>query len=159
MRNIEEVVNNVKGIEDETIGLALKLIGDYGSQVVDFLAQIAAELCRVDVDDMLGDTRNIDNVRARWFYWYAYRYMTEESHEKIASTLSKGRQFDRATIGQGISKIGMLIGDECIWRRRWVAMKKIIGIIIGSTESAIATETPVVTVVCPKGVNVELKRE
>lgn len=159
MRSIEDVVEDVKAIDDSTVGMALQLLREYGSMVSDYIAEISAELCRVDVDDMLGDTRDIDNVRARWFYWYSYRYMTEESYEKMSSLLNRGRQYDRATIGQGVAKICLLIGDDGIWRRRWAVMRKVIGIVTGDTDAEIGCRKCKVTVTYPEGVDIELKKE
>ena len=121
--NIEqEVIDIEQGIND-----AISLLAKYNVDVKDYLLNIVATLCNVSKEGMFANSDIACCVHARWLYWYAYRYMTNESFAKIASESSSyGHPFVLRTVQSGTSKMSMMIEQEPVWKKRWIVLKKII---------------------------------
>lgn len=112
---------------DGNIEKALAYIAKSEIDMRRFIADCCASLCDVGVKEMLADTDVVYLAHARWLFWYAYRYMTNESYEKIAlSTSEKGHSFSLRTIQNGVNKMSMMIASEPMWTKRWTIIKRII---------------------------------
>lgn len=154
--NEEQAIQEMKDLEREAIYNVCGILVGYNMLFRENLERVVASLCDVPVVSMLFDTTRIDYVRARWLYWYAYRYMTDESLERIGK-LHNTVEFSGCAVGRAISKMAMLIGGDTIWTKRWIILKRFIKAIL-KNEDAI-NNTVTVKVAAPKGINVELKQE
>lgn len=95
--------------------------------IQDYLAEYVASLCDVAKTDMFQQTDVVYLAHARWFYWYAYRYMTSESFDKIALQTFHGcHSFNSRTVQNGVSKMAVMIDSEPLWRKRWTIVKQLI---------------------------------
>lgn len=93
------------------------------------LHELTASLCDIDKDKMFENTDVVFIAHARWFYWYAYRYMTNESYDKIALQDFHGlHKFNARTVQNAVSKMSMMIENEPLWKRRWLVVRKLIKI-------------------------------
>lgn len=123
---------------EETIALELKRIDNvepmldilrhYELDMYQYLADFVAALCNVSKDVMLGKSEKAHIAQPRWLFWYAYRYMTGETLEKVANmtVLCGGYKFTTNGIGQCVNKMSALISTEPLWQKRWNIIKRII---------------------------------
>ena len=92
-----------------------------------FLADCVAAICGIERDDMFSSSDISCFAHARYLYWYAYRYMTGESYEKMERQNPKGgHRFVLRSIQNGVSRMSMMIENESLWKRRWNIIKRII---------------------------------
>ena len=100
-------------------------------------------------------------AQARWLYWYAIRYMTNETYDKIAvrTTAKSGCSFTPNGIGQSINKMAALINSEPIWVKRWTIIKRIIKLRDAPANGFEPQETVTMYVTAPKGIKVEIKTD
>jgi hypothetical protein len=124
----------------------LDVIRSYEYDIYDYLAETVAALCDVDVDVMLSGSEKVYVSQARALFWYAYRYMTNETYEKIANMTSRYHTFARVSVGQSINKMGVMIENEPLWRKRWVIIKSIIKLRDQDTNTVVDT----ITITIPK---------
>ena len=123
----EDVVEKWKQLDTYNIEQACNYIRKMEQDVREYLAQFVAAICNVDVESMLAKTDVIYLANARWLYWYAYRYMTNESYEKIAADTSRnGHKYKLRSVQGGVNKMADLIDKQPLWERRWHAVKKFI---------------------------------
>lgn len=112
-------------IIDETCALLRK----YEYIAFDYLAELVAALCDVDVKDLFSQCRTTEIAHARWFFWYSYRRMTGESYAKIAARASdNGHVFVNGAVQYAIEQMSKMIGNEQNWVRRWNIVKRWINI-------------------------------
>lgn len=98
---------------------------DYVSQ--DMLAGFVAAICDVDECDMLSSNDNAYVSQVRRFYWFALRYMTHDTYQRISErTALSGCRFTKDGIRKGIEAMGAIIENEPVWTGRWVVTKKMI---------------------------------
>lgn len=150
---------NLKDIIHGTIDKACELIREYNDLSDDLFANVIASICDVSVEDLMTDSGHLRNSHARWFYWFAYRYMTNESYGSIAEKTRKRRLFTESCVGICVAKMSMMIEQEPMWGKRWVIAKRIIKS-IQSCECSIGDETPTtitLKVTYPKGVIVKVQ--
>lgn len=106
---------------------AIKHLKLHEQDLQDYLAELITSLCDVTVEEAFESTDVIYLAHARWLYWYAYRYMTNESYEKIAKRSSRfGHTFHLRSIQSGVNKMAVMIERETLWRQRWSVVKQII---------------------------------
>ena len=159
MKNEQEILNDMESIESATVVEACRLIGEYNGSLKKYLVMFTAQLCDVEQEALLSESKNIDTVRARWLYWYAYRYMTGETHETIAKRNVTRKRFSSQSVGNAIFNMAQLIAEDGIWTKRWFVLKKIIKTILKNQSFEQDLFKPTVTVKFPKGVNVELIKQ
>ena len=159
MKSDEDLKRDWNRLENENIEKACEYLRKYESDIEDYIAEVIASLCNIDVKDMLSDTSVAYLAQPRWLYWYAIRYITNETYEKIAlRTMSKcGVSFTPNGIGQSINKMAAMIAQETIWIKRWTIIKHIIK--MRDTTNLSAQETVTFKVIAPKGYKLELKNE
>lgn len=141
--------------------LAMKLVCDtlvnYEDRIRVYLADFVASICNVDIERMFSNCNDLDVAQARWLFWYAYRYMTNETYEKI-SQLSESmykRKFTKTCVASGVNKMYNLIEEHPIWKKRWTIVKRII-----KTHNAMVTEPNIpITITIPKNVELTIKKE
>lgn len=158
MESDEKVRESLREIDEATIQKACDILRSYDTQTREYLARIVASVCSCDESKILYDTSNLNNSHARWLYWYAYRYMTNDSYKAIAMKSNNGRKFTESCVGICVAKMTMMIESEPIWKKRWLIVKRVIKAILNSDESE-KRETLTLRVISPKGVNVELLNE
>jgi hypothetical protein len=158
MKTDDEIKEDWKRLETENLEKACEYLRRQESDVEDYMAEVVAALCNIDIKDMLSETSVAYIAQPRWLYWYALRYLTNETYEKIAvRTETKcGYRFTPNGIGQSINKMAALINREPLWMKRWTIIKHIIKL---RDTNAVHAETVTMRVIAPKGIKVELKTE
>ena len=161
IKSDEQIKSDWERLENDNIEKACEYLRRYECDIEDYVAEIVASLCNVDVDKMLSDTSVAYLAQARWLYWYALRYMTNETYDKIAErTMSKTPyRFTPNGIGQSINKMSAMIVNEPIWTKRWIILKRIIKLRDTVVKEKVETETVTMKIIAPKGVKLELKNE
>lgn len=161
MKNDEQIKNDWQRLETENIEKACDLLRQHESRIEDYMADIVASLCNVDCAAMLTNSSVAYLAQARWLYWYAIRYMTNETYDKIAmrTTAKSGCKFTPNGIGQSINKMALLVAQEPIWVKRWTIIKHIIKLRDTVIKEKGDMETLTMKIIAPKGVKVELKNE
>jgi chromosomal replication initiation ATPase DnaA len=158
MKTDSEIQNDIRRIEEDTIDKVCFLLSEYHFRTKDYIADITASLCGISKKDMLTDTRHIDVIRARWLYWYGYRYMFDASYESIAKQ-SGNRLFTTPCVGQSVAKMSSLIDTNTIWKKRWSILKNIIKLMLNDNDRMKENIQQTITLKVPKNINVELKKE
>lgn len=161
IKSDEQIKSDWEHLENDNIEKACEYLRRYEGDIEDYVAEIVASLCNVDVDKMLSDTSVAYLAQARWLYWYALRYMTNETYDKIAErTMSKtSYRFTPNGIGQSINKMSAMIVNEPIWTKRWIILKRIIKLRDTVVKEKSEMETVTMKIIAPKGVKLELKNE
>ena len=161
MKKDEQIKNDWQRVETENIEKACDLLRQHESRIEDYMADIVASLCNVDCAEMLTNSSVAYLAQARWLYWYAIRYMTNETYDKIAmrTTAKSGCKFTPNGIGQSINKMALLVAQEPIWIKRWTIIKHIIKLRDTVIKEEGDMETLTMKIIAPKGVKVELKNE
>ena len=159
MKSDETIRTDWMRIENENIERACELLRGQEYAVQDYMAEISAALCDVDVKEMLSETSVAYLSQARAFFWFSVRYMNSETYDKIAERTQKhgGFHFTPNGIGQAINKMARLIEKEPIWKKRWIMMKRVIKIRELANRDDGMEST--ITVRVPKGVRVEIENE
>lgn len=154
----EEIKNELADNERMAMKCVCDTLLNYEGRVRNYLADFVASLCNVEKEKMFSENNSLDVAQARWLFWYAYRYMTGETYEKIGrlSYDTYGKTFTKVGVASSVNKMSVMIEQQPIWKKRWTIVKRIIRI----TNSLIDenTEEPI-KIIIPKNANVELKRE
>ena len=154
----EEIKNELADNERIAMKCVCDTLLNYEGRVRNYLADFVASLCNVEKEKMFSENNSLDVAQARWLFWYAYRYMTGETYEKIGriSHDTYGKTFTKVGVASSVNKMSVMIEQQPIWKKRWTIVKRIIRI----TNSLIDenTEEPI-KIIIPKNANVELKRE
>lgn len=123
----EELKAQWDSIEESNITKACEYLKGYEQEIGNHLARFVASLCDIEVEKMFSDMKSNYCSQARWLYWYALRYMTDETYDKIAiRTIYNGHKFTLRAVAKGIDKMGKMVYENGVWRKRWVILKKII---------------------------------
>lgn len=147
IKNDEEIRQDWKEHVDDNIEQALLCLKKSEHGVYEYLAECVASVCETTVKDMLDDNNYIWNAHARWLFWYAYRYMTQDSYEKMARALEvMGHPFAYRTIQSGVTKMTMLIDTNPAWNKRWMVIKRIIKLSERNDVNAAVDNTIVIQV-------------
>ena len=159
MKSDDEIKSDWARIDSENINMACEYLRRHENGVEDYIAHIVASLCNIDVETMLTTNNTSHVAQPRWLYWYAMRYMTNETYEKLAErTTSKcGHKFSPNGIGQSINKMAEMISHESIWNKRWTIIKHIIKLRDSNTIEYAGKDTVTMELVAPKDVKVEIK--
>lgn len=159
MKSDNDIAQDLKDIDQQTVDVVCDLLRQYSTKTSMYLANMVASVCDVDVDEMLTDTKHLQNSHARWFFWFAYRYMTNENYDSIARKTGTKRRFTVGSIGYCISKMSMMVESEPIWVKRWTIIKRVIKAILdnGGDNIGARQETLTFKVQPPKGIDVKLQ--
>lgn len=159
MKSDEQIKKELKDIDAFTVQNVCDTLRLYNKATKEYLACFVAAVCDVSVDDMLTDTKHLQNSHARWLYWLAYRYMTNENYDSIARKTGTKRLFTVGSVGYCISKMSMMVESEPIWVKRWIIIKRVIKAILDNGDVA-PNELPTtltLKVLPPQGVDVKLQ--
>lgn len=152
---------DTKQLEQETLERLCGIIREYNFNIKNQLEVIVANLCNVDVKEMMEDTKHLYNSQARWLYWYAYRYLTNEPYSSIINSTRYGRDFTVGCVCNSLNKMSTLINSNTIWTKRWTILKGMIKeyILQKCDNNNLTASDITIKVTTPKGVNIELKHE
>ena len=127
VENDDIIKNQWKDIEDESMHEILVSLKRYDYNTQTMLANYVASLCDISVVDMLSQSDKSHIAQSRWLFWYAYRYMTNETYERIAQRcIMDGCEFSSESIRVGCAKMSSLVETDFMWKRRWRVLKHII---------------------------------
>ena len=154
----EEIKQNLEENERKTIEYICGALNTYGFNVRLYLADFIASLCNVEKEKMFSTCNNLDVAQARWLFWYAYRYMTNETYEKIGKLSGElyGKTFTKVGVAASVNKMYELIENGGIWRKRWLIVKRIIKF---SNTLIEEQENQPIKIIIPKDANVELIKQ
>lgn len=154
----EEIKNNLEENERIAMQCVCDTLRQYGSRTRIYLADFVATLCDVEKKLMFSSCNELDVAQARGLYFYAYRYMTGYTYEKIGKISQDvyGKAFTGHGVASSVNKTYTLIEQQPIWRKRWTIVKRI----IKQTNTLVEDEAQEpIKIIIPKNANVELKRE
>ena len=152
----EELEKELEDNERLTIKCICDTLRNQEIRTRTYLADFVAELCGVEKEKMFSACNSLDVAQARWLYWYAYRYMTNETYEKIGRLSGElyGKAFTKVGVASSVNKMYKLIEQQPIWRKRWTIIKRIIK---ENSESIVEPPIPI-TITVPKNVEVTIKK-
>lgn len=148
---------NLDSIED-----ILAAVKRHEMDIMEYLADTIASLCNIERKDMLKSGSEAHFAQPRWMFWYAYKYMTGETLEKISEMTERcgGHRFTPSGIGHCVNKMSQMINTETIWNKRWSIIKRIIK--LRDTETMKSSEVSI-TITVPKElkdiINIEIKEK
>lgn len=153
-----EIKQNLEENERITMQCVCDTIRVYGSRTRIYLADFVASLCDVEKERMFSACNDLDVAQARWLYFYAYRYMTGETYEKIGKLSREiyGKTFTKVGVAASVNKMYELIEQQPIWRKRWLIVKRIIKFSNSLIEE---DEKQPIKIVVPKEANIELIKQ
>lgn len=125
--NDENVKEKWDSIDHENLEKAFFYLKKSNVDIKDYLAEIVANLCDINTEDIMIKSMASHIVKPRWLYWFAYRYVTRESYVQMAYSLNiNGKKFTPSGIMYGVGCMSTLIDTEPLWNRRWTNIKRII---------------------------------
>lgn len=156
MVNETKEIEKANELEDKMLSTICETIRKYNELSAKHLAQITADLCGVDCEDLLHDTSHRTNSEARYLYWFAYRYLTEESYSSIAKKPWQ-RRFTEQCVGAAILRMANMISANTIWTKRWVILKHVIKGILEHKpkQSELFDDEVTIRIISPKNVHIQ----
>lgn len=159
MEDREKVLMDWDALDNKDIEDVCSILKKHEIRIQDYLLDLVASLCNVDKSKVITETKDVSTIHARWFFWYAYRYMTNEPFVKIAEfTLRYGRRFTEQSISNSVNKMARMVTKETLWAKRWVIIRRIIKL-RDEVPNGMVEEPIRVVVHHPKNVEVKLKIE
>lgn len=155
--DVEQINKEIMQGEIDVIQHICEALRKYEVHIPTHLSKFVASICGVDVKNMFSDCHNLEVSHARWLFWYAYRYTTNETYEKIGklSTNYCGKYFSKAAVALSVKKMDELIEQQSIWKKRWFVIKQII-----KEYNGLVIEPSVpITITIPKNVELTIKKE
>lgn len=152
----EEIKQNLEENERLMMTCVCDTLVNYERCVRTYLADFIASLCNVETERMFSDDNHLDVAQARWLFWYAYRYMTNETYEKIGKLSGElyGKVFTKVGVASSVNKMNIMIEQQPIWKKRWAIVRRII-----KTQNEIVFEPQIpVTIAVPKNVVLTIKK-
>ena len=160
MMNDEMIASDWRNLE--SVDDILEAVRRHEMDIMAYLADTVASLCNIERKDMLRSGSEEHLAKPRWLFWYAYRYMTGETLEKVADMTERcgGHRFTPNGIGQCVNKMAQMISSEPMWTKRWTIIKRIIKIRESVTEKK---SEGTITITLPKElkdiINIEVKEK
>ncbi len=97
-----------------------------GRQTTDaMLVDMVSSLCEVDKGAILSTCAKWHIVQARWFYWYAIRYIRHDTFVLMAERMPN---YTKDGIRKGVEKMARMVAKDATWRRRWYDLRQRAGI-------------------------------
>lgn len=160
--NIDEAKDFFENKDKEIVEQICYILRGYENVILHHVSDFVASICGVDRTQMLSNCDKIPLAQARWLYWYAIRYMTNDTYDKIADrTALQGHHFASSSIGLCINKMARLIESEPIWKKRWYIVKPILRMWMEKHAGTSHNEETKVVISCPKDCNIkfDIKKE
>lgn len=132
----------------------------YDYSPLTMLGWYVSSICDIDFSDMLSSSDKTHIAQSRWLFWYAYRYMTNETYEQIAQRCAiDGCAFSCESVRVGCSKMSVLIERDFMWRRRWEVIKDIIKLGNEALNEVNESKKRKITLNISDGIEVEIKKK
>ena len=154
----EEAIGKIRKSETDAVTIACNALRSHNVDMKSCLVELVASICDISVDEMRKNTKKLECVQARWFFWYSYRQLTREGLRSTTNHVSDVYRVTQTGVAKAVRNMSMFIAENTIWTRRWQVMKRLINAVSNCTEQEIFPETITVSVTAPKGVNVEIKQ-
>ena len=153
----EQLKSRLEENEKDAILGICKILANYEGNIYDHIADFVSSLCCITKERMFSDSKSIDVAQARGLFFYAYRYMTANTYDKIGRITGEtyGRRFTPEGVKSSIVKMSELIESSPIWSKRWSILK----IIIKSQKVGIDESCVPITIKVPKNVTATIKKE
>jgi hypothetical protein len=153
----EQLKSRLNENERNAIVGICKILADYEGNICDHIADFVSSLCCITKERMFSDSKSIDVAQARGLFFYAYRYMTANTYDKIGRITGEtyGKRFTPEGVKSSIVKMSELIESNPIWSKRWSILK----IIIKSQKVGIDELSVPITIKVPKNVTATIKKE
>ena len=153
----EQLKSRLEENEKDAILGICKILANYEGNIYDHIADFVSSLCCITKERMFSDSKSIDVAQARGLFFYAYRYMTANTYDKIGRITGEtyGRRFTPEGVKSSIVKMSELIESNPIWSKRWSILK----IIIKSQKVGIDESCVPITIKVPKNVTATIKQE
>ena len=127
IKSDSETVQDWIRLDDENVKRICDLVKSYDREIKDYLAEVVSSMCDIDTIGMMTRKDSIQHVHARWLFWYAYRYMTNDTYEHIAQTTqTDGVKFSTQCVIASVNKMSEMVINNTIWTKRWTVVKRII---------------------------------
>lgn len=155
IKSDNEIRDDWKTLEEDSLNEICEKVKSYERNIQDYLAEVIAALCELDLNDMMTKADRVHCNHARWLFWYAYRHMTNDTFEHMSQITDRyGRKFAHQSINSAVNKMSSLIADNTIWTKRWLFVRRVIKARDQSTEIdfdyAAKTPTDRVTITIPQ---------
>jgi len=158
MNNKEEIESKINEMEQKVLKDMEIILKRHNFNMTTFLAHIIASICDIDVTEIFSVNNKAYLSQSRWMFWYAYRYMTGETYERIAEKTSfEGHKFHVQAIIHGITSFAKLLEYDRSWGDKWKMVKEFIKIKNGMGQGKDEKHEVVITV--PKNVEVKIKKQ
>ena len=153
----EQLKSRLEENEKDAILGICKILANYEGNIYDHIADFVSSLCCITKERMFSDSKSIDVAQARGLFFYAYRYMTANTYDKIGRITGEtyGRRFTPEGVKSSIVKMSELIESNPIWSKRWSILK----IIIKSQKVGIDESCVPITIKVPKNIIATIKQE
>ena len=153
----EQLKSRLEENEKNAILGICKILANYEENIYDHIADFVSSLCCITKERMFSDSKSIDVAQARGLFFYAYRYMTANTYDKIGRITGEtyGRRFTPEGVKSSIVKMSELIESNPVWSKRWSILK----IIIKSQKNDIGESSVPITIKVPKNVTATIKKE
>lgn len=153
----EQLKSRLEENEKNAILGICKILANYEGNIYDYIADFVSSLCCITKERMFSDSKSIDVAQARGLFFYAYRYMTANTYDKIGRITGEtyGKRFTPEGVKSSIVKMSELIESSPIWSKRWSILK----IIIKSQKVGIDESHVPITIKVPKNVTATIKKE
>lgn len=153
----ERIRQDWETLDNADIEEVCRLLRMHETRIQDYLVDCVAAICNVDKTDMMTNTSRLTIIHARWLFWYAYRYMTNESFIRVAEVTQRyGKKFTEQSISNSVNKMGNMIAKETTWAKRWVLVKRIIKLRNSEQKNVVLDDDLSVTINHPKNIKVKL---
>lgn len=153
----EELKKELEDNERITMQCVCDTLESYNNRISLYLADFVASLCGIDKERMFSNCKDLDVALARNLFWYAYRYMTNDTYGKIGKISEQvyGKTFSKEGVASGVNRMYTMIEEQPIWRKRWTIIKRIIK---QQNEMLVEPQIPI-TITIPKNVELKIKKE
>lgn len=147
MNDITDVWNE----QEKTLHADIRnIMSKYDQITPQMLAIVISTLCGVSVADMMTEKRN-HRVFARWFLYYAYRYATSASYEKICEMFTyDGNKPSYSSVRNGILSFSQVVETNKYWNDKWSVVRSIIANKGQCTSENNTLTKHVITITIPK---------
>lgn len=157
MVEVEQFKNKLEENEKNIILDVCKILANYEGNICNYIADFVSSLCGVTKEQMFSCKKSIDIAQARGLFFYAYRYITYYTYDKIGHVTREmyGKSFTPEGVKSSVVKISELIENNPIWAKRWAILKSII-----KSQKVDIKEPPIPIVIkIPKNAIATIKQE
>lgn len=127
MKDNDSIKQEWKDLRNKSFREIEGVLRKYDYNSLTMLSSFVSSICDVETADLLTSSANIYISQCRALFWYAYRYMTQDSYERISNkTAIDGCRFSPDTVRKACEKMADLINVDPQWKGRWINVKRFI---------------------------------